>query len=248
MVLPIFFYDIPSTLPNSPWSPNTWKVRYGLNMKRLPYKTQWVESPDIEPLAIRLGGAPNGTKPDGSALYTLPMISDPNTGKVVTDSFAIASYLDETYPDNVTLFPANTQPLVAAFEAEVRRALEPAFLMLVSLTPSMFNLATANFFISSNEAFFGKQFVEFAPVGTKRAEEWGKAEDAFGKIAGWLAINGDGKYVLGDTASYADCVLAGWLRWVRLVLPGADVKGLENWHDGRWMKHLNVMEAFAKVQ
>ncbi|EIW76250.1 hypothetical protein CONPUDRAFT_64556 [Coniophora puteana RWD-64-598 SS2] len=248
MALPIVFYDIPSTLPNNAWSPNTWKIRYALNMKCLPYKTEWVEYPDIEPLAVKLGGAPTGTKPDGSPLYTLPMIKDPNNGKVVTDSLIIAAYLDEAYPDNVTLFPANINSLAAAFEAEVCGALDPILLLLISLSASILNPTSAKFYKSTREVIFDKKFEEFASVGAKRAEGWKKAEEGLGKIADWLATNGDSKYVLGDTASYADCILAGYMGWVTTIIPGAGLKSLENWHDGRWIKHLNAMEAFAKVQ
>ncbi|KAJ7483558.1 hypothetical protein FB451DRAFT_1234964 [Mycena latifolia] len=79
MTPPIVFYDIPSTLPNKCWSPNTWKTRYALNFKGIPYKTSWVEYPDIEPLSREVGAAPTRNKPDGRPHYTLPMIHDPST-------------------------------------------------------------------------------------------------------------------------------------------------------------------------
>lgn len=43
-------YDLPNPGRNSCWSVNTWKTRAALNFKGIPYKTEWVEFPDIAPL------------------------------------------------------------------------------------------------------------------------------------------------------------------------------------------------------
>ncbi|RDB26472.1 Glutathione S-transferase-like protein ustS [Hypsizygus marmoreus] len=94
----ITFYDIPSTLPGKAWSANTWKTRYSLNFKGLPYKTVWVEYPDIAELSKKLGIAPTNEGPNGPN-YTLPAIYDPTTGTALAESIAIAEYLDKTYPD-----------------------------------------------------------------------------------------------------------------------------------------------------
>jgi hypothetical protein len=53
----------------------------------------WVEYPDIKSASLALGAPPTGQM-DGQDLYTLPTIRNPATGEVVTDSFAIARYLD----------------------------------------------------------------------------------------------------------------------------------------------------------
>ena len=66
-------------------------VRYCLGYKGLPFTTVWIELPDIAELLQSKGI----TKPP----YTLPTIEDPNTGAFVVDSLAIATYLDETYPE-----------------------------------------------------------------------------------------------------------------------------------------------------
>ncbi|KAI0725636.1 hypothetical protein C8Q72DRAFT_749831, partial [Fomitopsis betulina] len=73
----IILYDIPSSLPHNAWSPNTWKTRYLLNIKDLPYRTQWLEYPDIAGYLRALGVPP--TAPGTIAPYTLPAIYDPKT-------------------------------------------------------------------------------------------------------------------------------------------------------------------------
>jgi hypothetical protein len=65
-----------------------------LHYKGLEYETVWVEYPDIETVAKKLGIKPTGVKPDGSDLYTIPMIYDRSTGTGVAHSFQIALYLD----------------------------------------------------------------------------------------------------------------------------------------------------------
>ena len=75
----------------------------------------WVEYPDVEPLCKKIGAAPTGTKgADGSPLYTLPTIYDPNTKTAVSDSSKIVRYLDATYPSSgPTLLPAELDALQA---------------------------------------------------------------------------------------------------------------------------------------
>ncbi|GAW07249.1 AChain Crystal Structure Of Glutathione Transferase Gstfua3 From Phanerochaete Chrysosporium [Lentinula edodes] len=112
----IVFYDIPFAESNICWSPNTWKTRYSLNYKGLSYRTEWIEYPDIEALCIKIGAAPTDVKADGiTPDYTLPVIYDPSTDKTISDSFAIALYLDTAYPDTPKLFPPGTQALQEAF-------------------------------------------------------------------------------------------------------------------------------------
>ncbi|TDL20311.1 hypothetical protein BD410DRAFT_791099 [Rickenella mellea] len=107
----ITLYDISSTIPGAAWSPNVYKTRMALNYKGLEYKTEWVEYPDIGPLAKKIGALPTSIGATRE-LYTVPIIHDHATGKVASDSFAIAQYLDETYPDQPKLFPAG--PGIAA--------------------------------------------------------------------------------------------------------------------------------------
>lgn len=78
-----------------------------LQLKGIPFKTEWVEYPDIEPLCKRIGALPTSKKTDGRDHYTLPTIFDPSTGRAISDSLPIALYLDQTYPDSPghSLFP-----------------------------------------------------------------------------------------------------------------------------------------------
>jgi len=238
MASPIIFYDIPSSLANNAWSPNTWKARYALNIKGVPYKTQWVEYPDIEALAKKINAPATGTKGDGSPMYTLPIINDPNTGKVVSDSFLIAEYLDATYPNGPTLFPAGTKPLVAAFESGVVGALGGVLMLQLAVSCYILNPSSKEYFRRTREAAFGKKIEEFSPASQRDADV-AKGKEGFAKVDEWLVKSG-GKFVLGNTVSYADGVLAGWLTWFKAT--DAIWKDVATWHNGRWATYLENVE------
>ena len=86
-----------------------------LNYKGLLVKTIWVEYPDIESLYHKLNLEATSKSPDGGPLYTLPVIYDPSTGSTVSDSAAIAKYLDKTYPNTPVLFHKGTDAFQTAF-------------------------------------------------------------------------------------------------------------------------------------
>ncbi|KAK0452716.1 uncharacterized protein EV420DRAFT_1630370 [Desarmillaria tabescens] len=136
-------YDIPSTVSNKAWSPNVWKARYVLNYKGLPYRTEWVDSPTSKPSD---GVAPH---------YTLPLLHDHSTGASVSESAAIARYLDKTYPETPVVIPAGTNA-----EEYFRRTRE------------------AN-------TLGGKKLEDTILKGEERVREWAKLKTVFGKIDAW---------------------------------------------------------------
>ncbi|KAI9464244.1 hypothetical protein HD554DRAFT_1286084 [Boletus coccyginus] len=239
MSSPIIFYDIPSKLGIKAWSPNTWKTRYALNIKGVPYKTEWVEYPDIAALAKKIGAPPTATDNDGTPKYTLPIINDPNTGKVIADSFLIAEYLDATYPNGTTLFPPGTKPLIAAFESGVVGAIREILLLQLAVSCHILNPVSEKYFRETREARFGLKIEEFSPVGPKRDADLAKGKEGLAAVNAWLTKS-EGKFVLGDTISYADSVLAGWLGWIKIT----DViwKDVATWHSGRWATYLESVE------
>ncbi|KAF9240702.1 hypothetical protein BU15DRAFT_61366 [Melanogaster broomeanus] len=243
MTSPIIFYDIPSSLPGNAWSVNPWKTRFALNIKGVPYKTEWVEYPDIEALAKKIGAPPTGTKRDGTPFYTIPIINDPNTGKVIADSFLIAEYLDATYPNGNTLFPPGTKPLFASWEASVRGGLAGIRMLQLALSCYVLNPVSEKYYRETKEALFGMKIEEFSPE-SKREADLAKAKGDLAAMDGWLTKS-DGEYVMGDTVSYADGILAGWLIWVKIT--NGIWKDVATWHNGRWQTYLATMESYATI-
>jgi len=198
-----------------------------------------VEYPDIEALAKKIGATPTGTKDDGTPLYTFPIINDPNTGKVVSDGFRIAEYLDATYPNEHTFLPPGTKPLIAAFEGGVVCALDGIFLLQLAASYYILKPYSEEYWRRIKEAKSGQKIEEFSPEGPKRDTDLAKCKEGLAVVDRWLAKS-EGKFVMGDTVSYADGVLAGWLTWIKTT---DDVwKEVASWHNGRWATYLENVE------
>ncbi|OBZ68988.1 hypothetical protein A0H81_11337 [Grifola frondosa] len=230
------------------WSPNTWKTRFSLNYKGLPYKTQWVEYPHIAGLCKDIGAPPIGTYPNGSPEYTLPVIYDPNTKTAVSESALIARYLDKTYPDAPTLIPAATDALHAAFQEAIEMTfIVPLLPIMLPASNHQLNPVSEEYFRRTREARFGK-LEEWSPLGPVRDAHWKAIEAGLHKVTKWLSMDGNEKlFFMGETISYADITLASFLIWIRKVLgpDSQEWKNVKRWDGGRWGK---FMEAFEKYE
>ena len=91
-----------------------------------PHATRWVEFPEIKPLFLELGIPPSGRDDTGEDKYTCPSIKfNPSGGRpsvYITDSFRIAEFLDEQYP-NPPLYPNDTQEEQEELAAKARDCL-----------------------------------------------------------------------------------------------------------------------------
>ncbi|KAK0481195.1 glutathione S-transferase [Armillaria luteobubalina] len=244
----IVFYDIPSKLSINAWSPNTWKVRYALNYKGIPYRTEWVEYPDIEGLYKTFGIPASATKKDRvTPYYTLPLLRDLSTGAIISESAAIVEYLEATYPNTPRLIPPGTRALhaafIAAFESQMR-AISP------------FTIPSVNAILSPrSEAFFRKTREESSGVtiedmilhGEHRTSQLVLVKDALGKVDKWMTK--EQTFVMGETPTFADFTVSAWIFYLRICL-GEDShewKELSTWHNGRWGKLVKSFEKYDAV-
>jgi len=249
----IILYDIPSTVPGNPCSPNTWKVRYCLNYKGIPYRTEWIEFPDIKPHCEKLGIKPTGKAVDGSDLYTLPAIHDPSTGAYVSESLVIAEYLDKTYPSTKPILPHNTLGLqtafVSAFEGSVMWLL---MFWLPSLLPFL-NPPSLEYFRRTREQLIGKKLEDIIPR-EEAVEKWAKAKEDMGRTDAWYAKMDGGKgnktpFLMGDALSFADLAVAGYLISQRIVWGEESEKWQDilTWHGGRWKRLLENLKKYETI-
>ncbi|KAK7054416.1 hypothetical protein VNI00_003614 [Paramarasmius palmivorus] len=247
----IELYDIPSKLPIIAWSPNVWKARYCFNYKKIPYKTIWVEYPDIQSTCKRLGAEPTSTNSDGTPLYTLPIIRDPNTGAVISDSPRIAEYLEANYPDTPTLYPPGTH----AFQAAFLDAFEDLHLKVSRFTlPKTLNILNPpsyTFFKEDRERRRGRSILmeDFYPKGQEKEELWKGWKDDWAVVDGWIRKNPSGDFVFGETITWADLVIAGWVIWMRIVfgVDSEEWKDMATWHGGRWSKLLDNLSEYEAI-
>ncbi|KAF5341608.1 hypothetical protein D9758_014085 [Tetrapyrgos nigripes] len=241
----ITFYDFPSKKDGvEGWNPFPVRIRLALKYKGIPFKTVWVEYPDVE-LTLKAAGIPPTTQwPDGKPWYTLPAIVDPSTGVALADSFAIAEYLDKTYPDKPLLMPSHTKALQTAFNEAVLAHVRPIFPFVLIKFCGLVHPVSEEYFRRTRIVLFGKSVDEMVPQGENAKEEWKKLEEGFGKIAGWMKK--EDEFVMGDTVSFADFVIGGWLILSRLAWgnDSKEWKEIAEWHDGRWGKLVKSLEPY----
>ncbi|KAF5341579.1 hypothetical protein D9758_014079 [Tetrapyrgos nigripes] len=242
----ITFYDLPSKKDGvEGWNANTWKTRLSLRYKGLPFKTVWVEYPDVESTLKAAGIPPTSQWPDGRPMYTLPAIVDPSTGAALADSLIIAEYLDKTYPgDKPLLIPTGTKALQAAYIEAVHTSLSTLFQFLLGRTcETLLNPSSDEYFRRTRKEYMGIDVDALAPQGERVKEEWKNVEAGFGKIATWLKAD---EFAMGNTVSFADLVVTAFLEWCKNAW-GEDSqqwKDVASWHDGRWGKLVRNLEAY----
>ncbi|KAJ4481283.1 hypothetical protein J3R30DRAFT_3466546 [Lentinula aciculospora] len=251
----IVLYDIPFAEPNICWSPNTWKTRCVLNYEGLAYRTEWIEYPDIEALCIKIGAAPTGVKDDGTTPeYTLPVIHDPFTGQTISDSFDIAIYLHNTYPDTPRLFPPGTRALQSAFvqyvnfrvQTRLGQFLRPAVFHKLPLGKSQ------EYFRRTREALYNVKIEEWAPTGEDRVQKWKGVEmdlvllDKHYKLAK-EEVGGD--FIYGVDPTFGDFALASIFQWCKQGF-GVESKEWMNiltWQNGRWRKFIESLDRYTLI-
>ncbi|KAI0712273.1 hypothetical protein C8Q76DRAFT_622299 [Earliella scabrosa] len=254
MTKPIVFYDLAWKAAGRSWSPNTWKTRYALNIKGLPYTTVWVEFPDVASLCKKLNAPPTATHKDGSPYYTLPVIYDPNTDTVVAESTVIARYLDKTYPDTPAVIPKEIAALNAAFDRAMSATVVTMdlFAFMIPAVYGILNPASLPYFRVTRESFFGAKLEEIAPVGSeKRAKHWEAVKKGFHEVAEWLSVDGEARrfFLGGETVCYADIRVAGILIWFRETFgeESDEWKDVLSWDGGRWGAFMDAMKKYEMV-
>ena len=114
----ITLYDLCGRDTSRRFSPYCWRIKKALDHKKLAYET----------IAVPFTGI---AKIEGNEVKTVPMLCD--SGRTVTDSFAIAEYLDEAYPQTPALFDGRHAHAMSRFvEAWTFSALHPGIIRMVA--------------------------------------------------------------------------------------------------------------------
>ncbi|KAG9219068.1 hypothetical protein CCMSSC00406_0001478 [Pleurotus cornucopiae] len=247
---PITFYDITTKAkPNPGPSPFTAKVRCALNFKGIKFTTVWLEYPEIEAECKRIGAPPTGKRLDGSLLYTLPVIQDPSTGVVMSESNDILEYLDKTYLDTPKLFPGNTLGIQLAFDAAAQSRLLDILPLVIAYIPASLNPVAEAHWRSTREGQLGKRVEELEPKGEARVAALQKIQASLGEVDGWISKSGEGKFIMGDEMTFVDISLGAALCGVRVALGDKGValwEEISGWHSGRWERLRKACEPYHK--
>lgn len=193
----IQLYDLVGQDVTRPFSPHCWKVKMALAHKGLDYEcvpTGFLDIPKIE----------NGLG------KIIPVLSDGDN--VINDSFRIALYLEQTYPDRPSLFGGPGGVAHAKFiESWSQTIVHPALgIIAVEEICNMLDGADQEYFRSDREMKFKKSLsdvsngkptiVENFPNLLKPLRHMLKAQPFIG----------------GEQPLFADYIVFGALQWVRI--------------------------------
>jgi glutathione S-transferase len=204
------------------FSPFCWRTRTALMHKGLEFQTVPVGFTEKDKIAF-------------SGQDKVPVIVD--DGTVVCDSWAIAEYLEDTYPDKPSLFPGDRGRAYAKMTNDWTDKLNP--LILKSIIGDVFSRldpADHDYFRGTREQRFGKSLED---VQAEREVTRGQLRDAMASMRAHLM---DGPFVSGEAPAYSDYIVFGSLRWAALCSEFAMLEEddpVQQWYR-RVAKTLNV--------
>ena len=196
----IRFYDLAAAEEDRRFSPYCWRAKMALKHKGLDFETLPWRFTDKDAIAF-----------SGQGL--VPVIVD--DGKEVHDSWAIACYLDEAYPQRPMLFPcAQARSLAFFFKHWVETIVQgPIFRGVILDIYARIHDKDKAYFRESREKRFKKTLEEFA--GDPKAALT-DLRGALGPARAALALQ---PFVSGSAPGMADYILFGPFMWARSISP-----------------------------
>ena len=198
-----------------PFSPHCWKVSMALAHKGLDF----VERP--YPFTAIPGIEEGFSK-------TVPILRDGD--RLVRDSFEIAVYLDEAYPDRPTLFGGEGGKALSRFvESFSQMVLHmPVTKMAIMHIHDMLDTPDQQYFRASRLDRLGKEIEAVAAEGDAERETFAARLEPVRRTLHFQPFLG------GDSPLFADYILFGALQWMRVTAgppPLAPDDSVMQWFD-----------------
>jgi len=193
-------YELVGADASRPFSPYCWRTRMALAHKGLSAES--VPWRFTEKAAI----APHGSE-------KVPVMLDRD--RAVVDSWVIANYLEDTYPDRPSLFGGEGGRAAARFmnwwgDIAIVAGIFP---MIIADIPKNLAAEDAAYFRQSREARFGKSLEEVMASRDQTVAAFRKSLDPLRLTLKTQAFLG------GDTPNYTDYIVFGGFQWARVVSP-----------------------------
>jgi glutathione S-transferase len=193
-------YDLAGEDPDRRFSPYCWRTRMALAHKGLAVRTVPWRFTDKEVIAFTGQGR-------------VPVLVDGDTA--VHDSWTIALYLEEHYPDRPSLFHGAAALAVTRFvNAWADRVLLPlvATLIVTDILDHLHEKDRA-YFRASREKAFGKTLEDVTVDRDTRVVQFRQAMEP---LRTTLRAQ---PFIAGDAPAYADYIPFGILQWARAISP-----------------------------
>lgn len=200
-------FDLAGADDDLRFSPNCWRTRLALAHKGLPVETIAWRFTEKDAIAA-----------SGQGKVPVLVAGD----KWLHESWTIAEYLEDNYPDRPSLFGSARDRAITRFVNEwASKVLHPAVaLVVVPDIPAALHEKDRDYFRMTREAAFGRSFQALA----------GEREQALAALSLTLAplrsTLASQPFVAGATPAYGDHAVFGAFQWARvvssLVLTAAD--------------------------
>jgi glutathione S-transferase len=196
----ILLYDLVGSDPRRPFSPHCWKVAMALSHKGLAFKsvpTRYLEVPKVE----------NGIS------KMVPVIRDGDA--VVADSFAIALYLEKTYPERPTLFGGPGGEATARFVERWTQMSLHAYLGTAAVVDIHDRQDDANkaYFRESREARYGRKLEEVAAGRDAKVDGFRASLEPLRSMLTYQ------KWIGGEGPLFHDYIVFSAFQWMRVMSP-----------------------------
>nr|WP_246753887.1 glutathione S-transferase family protein [Jiella flava] len=193
-------YELVGRDASRPFSPHCWKVRLALKHKGLDFGTRaagFTEIPELE----------------GGFSKTVPILKDGEA--LVTDSFAIAEYLETAYPDRPSLFGGEGGRALSRFvESWTQRTIHPALARIAALDiHDCLGASDQAYFRASREKAFGTSLENFV------ADRQSRIAPFLASLEPLRAIVAKQNFLGGETPLFADYIVFGAFQWARVSSP-----------------------------
>lgn len=194
----LILYDLCGRNPDLRFSPYCWRAKMALAHKGLHFST--VATPFTAVPTVENG-----------ASRTVPVIND--NGRVVADSFDIALYLEEAYPDAPALFGGDGAVASAHFlQAWAFQALHSVIVrMILKAIHAELGDADQDYFRRSREIRFGET-LEAHQTGIEANRD--ALHAALEPLRRTLAHH---PWLAGPAPAFADYIVFGTLMWLRSI-------------------------------
>ncbi len=196
----VLLYDLVGADAARPFSPHCWKVAFALAHKGIDFER--VPTPFTAVATV-----------EGGAAKTVPVIRDGAT--VVADSFAIAQYLEERYPDRPSLFGGAGGMALARFVERWSQLTIHPYLGAAVLMDIHDRLAPPDqeHFRRTREVRYGRP-IEEVPAG--RDDKLGAFRASLEPLRATLSVQ---PFLGGDGPLFADYIVASAFQWARVISP-----------------------------
>jgi glutathione S-transferase len=196
----VILYDLCAADARRRFSPHCWKAKMALAHKRIPFETRPVPFTRIKEIA-------------GGFSPTVPVLDD--NGHLVRDSWDIAVYLEEQYPDAPTLFGGAGGRAAAKFvEGWALGAVHAAIVpLIVKDIHDILDPADQAYFRESREKRLGRTLEIAQADREQRVEQFRQA------LLPLRLMLKRQPWIGGEGPLFADYLVFGALQWARVASP-----------------------------